>query len=186
MAKKTLPVRPGHGGRPDIYNPKVHYQLIETYFSLGYIDKEVCEQIGITERTLYYWYKSHPELLQAKKAKKIPNKMVEAAIYKNAIGHYKEEKEIVGEVDASGKFTGKRMAKISTKYIAPNVVAGIFYLKNRDPERWKDKQEIDLRALFVDLKVPLEPEEEERIEAELNKTITSAKLLKKIKSDISK
>lgn len=185
---KQLPTftRKRKRGGVEKYIPEVHYPLIETYFSLGYIDKEVCKLIGIAESTLYEWYKAYPELKEAKKAKAIPNQQVEAAVFRGAIGHYREDKEIVGEVDEHGKFIGKRMAKISTKYIPTNATLAIFYLKNRASNRWKDVQAVDLSSLFVDLKVPLEPEEEKRIEAELDKTLTSAKLIKRIKADISK
>lgn len=61
-------------------------------------------------------------------AKDVPNKKVEASLFRRAIGY--ETREII-------KIEGKP-AKVIISEIAPNVMAGVFWLKNRDPKRWRD------------------------------------------------
>jgi len=185
MTKRKDPRDKLKVGRPTKYIPGIHNVLIPELFRLGMIDKEVCKKIGIDESVLYDWYKRHPELAKAKKAKKEPNLLMEQALIKNGLGHHIKETEISGDWDQeTNKFKGKTRAKIIDKYINPNTTAQIFFLKNRWPERYRDKQIIEHEGMIADLKVPLDPEEKERVEKELNRSYNPT-LLKQIKKDLS-
>jgi len=56
---------------------------------------------------------------------------------KRALGYEYEETKVM--VDADGK---KRVERIK-KQVQPDVTAQIFWLKNRRPDRWRDKQELE-------------------------------------------
>ena len=84
---------------------------------------------------------------------------VEAALYNRAVGYtYTEEQsELVGVRRAgSGKPTISEadavqpvmmVTRVTRKQAIPDVLAQIFYLKNRAPDRWRDVQGLDVRAL---------------------------------------
>lgn len=95
-------------------------------------DEEMASEIGISVRQLYRWYRTYPELCQAKKEKQIADFEVEDSLFKRAIGYEVEEAEVVASKD--GRPT--RVKKIK-RHIPPDVTAAIFWLKNRQPKRWR-------------------------------------------------
>lgn len=121
----------------------------------GLTDEQIAHNIGIATGTLYEWKKEHTEIAEAlKKGKEVADIEVENALYKRAIGYDYEETKV--EVEANGK---KKITKF-TRHVAPDVTAQIFWLKNRKPEKWRDKpmpavvteKEVDLlSAAFKEL-----------------------------------
>ena len=68
---------------------------------------------------------------------------VESALYKRAIGYDIEETTTevkIGE-DGSGQTT---VVKKTKKHVAGDTTAQIFWLKNRRPNEWKDKQDVNV------------------------------------------
>ena len=100
----------------------------------GLIDEQIAQNIGIAASTLYEWKKQYPEISEAlKKGKEVVDRQVENALLKRALG-YKYE-EITTEY-------GKETKRV-TKQMAPDVTAQIFWLKNRKPDQWRDKRDIE-------------------------------------------
>jgi hypothetical protein len=99
----------------------------------GLTDKQIAEEkIGISERTLTRWKERYPSVMSAlKKGKEVVDRQVENALLKSALGfHYKEE-----------MVTNQGEVVEVVKYEKPSTTAQIFWLKNRKPEMWRDKQE---------------------------------------------
>jgi hypothetical protein len=68
--------------------------------------------------------------------KEIADEIVENKLYQRAIGYNYEE--------TSTEKDGDRVkTKKTIKEMPPDVTAQIFWLKNRLPAKWRDKQEID-------------------------------------------
>ncbi len=61
-------------------------------------------------------------------AREDANQKVEASLYKRALGYKNRETTYVED----------KPVKVVEKEFAPDVLACIFWLKNRDPERWRD------------------------------------------------
>lgn len=103
----------------------------------GLTDEQIAKNMGIRASTLYDWKNKHPKISEAlKKSKEIVDREVENALFKRACGYMVEEtKTIISEKD------GKRVEKY-LRHIPGDVTAQIFWLKNRKPEVWRDKQEI--------------------------------------------
>ncbi len=81
---------------------------IEGWARDGLTDKQIAHNIGISQATLYEWKKQFPELSDTlKKSKDVVDRMVENALFKNAI--------------------------------EGNTTAQIFWLKNRKPDKWREK-----------------------------------------------
>lgn len=110
--------------------------LLEGWARDGLTDEQLAEKIGINPCTLYDWKKRFPEISNAlKKGKEIVDIQVENALLKRALGYdFQEER-----VERSDKDGVKVIQTI--KHIPPDTTAQIFWLKNRRPDKWRDKPE---------------------------------------------
>ena len=134
-AVKKKPVTGKHPGGPHTKYDK------QTAITAGWLsrdgktDKEIAEALGISESTLYKWKNEHPELSESIKNNKetVDNKVVDSLI-KRAMG-YDFQKVEVEVSDIGGKVYKKR--KESTVHIPADPSALIFFLCNRQPEKWK-------------------------------------------------
>lgn len=103
---------------------------LEKWARSGLTNEQIAHNCGVGRLTLYKWAKQYPAIKEAlEKGKAVVNYEVENALYKSAIGYHVEETI----EDSTGG------VKKTTKYIPPNVVAQIFWLKNRMPDKWRDK-----------------------------------------------
>ncbi len=115
---------------------------IEGWARDGLSDEQIAKNIGISTSTLYEWKKKYSEFSEAlKKGKEVIDRQVENALLKRALGYEYEEVRQIIEKDDNGK-DRKRIEKI-IKHVAPDVTAQIFWLKNRKPQEWRDKQQIE-------------------------------------------
>lgn len=114
----------------------------------GLTDEQIAGNIGITATTLYDWKNRFPEFSEAlKRGKEVVDRAVENALLKRALGYHYDEviKESVKEFDEeSGKAVYRMVeTKRVTKEVQPDVTAQIFWLKNRRPDVWRDKKDVD-------------------------------------------
>jgi hypothetical protein len=128
--------------------------LVEGWAREGLTDKQIVKNLGIGLTTFYKFKNEHSELSEAlKKGKEVIDFEVENALLKRALGYsYKEiTKEKVLQRDEKGQpltnIHGIPVYKLEvtkevTKEVAPDTTAQIFWLKNRKPEKWRDKQEV--------------------------------------------
>ncbi|KDE46301.1 UNVERIFIED_ORG: hypothetical protein BDK47_13332 [Anoxybacillus amylolyticus] len=114
--------------------------LIEGWARDGLTDEQIAHNMGIGVSTLYKWKNDHVEILEAlKKGKEVIDRQVENALLKKALGY--KYQEVTKELDQK---TGLMVTtKVVEKEVAPDTTALIFWLKNRKPEMWRDKQNIE-------------------------------------------
>lgn len=137
-------------GRKSAYKEE-YVQLVENYSLLGATDKEMADFFGVTERTLNQWKKDYPEFLQSlKKGKNIADANVASKLYNRAIGYDYEEKHF--ETKPSKKDAPPELveAKRIKKHVPADTTAAIFWLKNRQPEKWRDRKEVDANVNLSD------------------------------------
>ncbi len=104
----------------------------------GLTDEQIAEKIGVSASTLYDWKKKYSEISEAlKKGKEVIDRMVENALLKKALGY--ETKEVRVERDNEGY---EKTVEV-TRHVPPDTTAGIFWLKNRKPDVWRSKIELD-------------------------------------------
>lgn len=132
-------------GRKGIYQDWISDEgliKIEGWAKDGLTNEQIAYNIGINVGTLYEWIKKFNELNEAlKKGKEVIDRQVENALLKKALGYeYTEVKEYIEKTD-DGK-TRKKIEK-TTKHISGDTTAQIFWLKNRKPKEWRDKQEMN-------------------------------------------
>lgn len=115
--------------------------LLEGWARDGLTDEQIADNIGITRATLYNWKNKYIDIFDAiKKGKEVADYEVENAMHKSAIGYFVEEtKTYINEVEG----VKTRRVEKTKKWIAPNTAAQIFWLKNRRPDKWRDKPEED-------------------------------------------
>lgn len=117
----------------------------------GLSNDQIAHNIGITAKTLCEWQNRFSEFRNAiKKGKEVVDREVENAMLKRAMGYEYDE---VTQEPVEDKETGEvqlRVTKRVTKQIAPDVTAQIFWLKNRKPDEFRDKRDVELSG-SVDL-----------------------------------
>lgn len=137
MSKKKTNKSANGVGRPSKFNPD-QLDEIRNYVYLGATDLQIAEFLGISESTYHLWKKEYPEFSESLKDWKVTaNAMVEKSLYHRAIGY---EHPAIHFASYQGKVT-------ETEYVEhypPDTRAGEYWLNNRDPERWKNKQHIDV------------------------------------------
>ena len=113
---------------------------IEGWARDGLTDEQIAHNVGIAPRTLYRWKDKYEQISQAlKKGKEVVDREVENALFKSAIGFEYEETKIIKEKDDMGR--DRTRVEKTKKRVPPNVTAQIFWLKNRKPKEWRDRQE---------------------------------------------
>ena len=126
--------------RPTKYSKNYVPVLAELMARCGMIDKDMAKYIGVAESTFHKWKIDHPEFAASlEKGKKVADDEVVAALKKSAIGYYVEE--ITQRRDADGETIGTTLSK---RWVPGSTGSMCFWLKNRDPENWRDKQEIEI------------------------------------------
>lgn len=122
--------------------------LIKAWRRDGLKYEQIAKNIGITEKTLYEWQNKYSDICEAlKKGKELADIEVENATFKSAIGfHEKVSKPIKVTKKTFDEETGRIVSSIEEikfveedVYFPPNMTAAIFWLKNRKPNEWKDR-----------------------------------------------
>lgn len=103
----------------------------------GLTDEQIAANMGISPSTLYDWKKKFPQVSESlKKGKEVVDIEVENALLKRALGYVYTERR----VEESEK-EGVKVVE-TVKHALPDTTAQIFWLKNRRPDKWRDKPEI--------------------------------------------
>lgn len=113
---------------------------IEGWARDGLTDEQIANNIGISVSCLNNWKNKYVEILESlKRGKEVIDRQVENALLKRALGYEYTEttREYIPELDEM------KTTKKVTKQVAPDTTAQIFWLKNRKPEKWRDKQEYE-------------------------------------------
>lgn len=122
------------GGRPTKFKPEFVKQAL-MMARVGATDREVAESFEVDEATIYRWKHTKPEFCEALKVgKDVADDRVEQSLYRRALGysHDAVKMHVVEGVVAVTPFVER---------YPPDTTAAIFWLKNRRPAEWRDKQE---------------------------------------------
>lgn len=136
----------GRKGKYEDWLTEEGLKRVEGWARDGLSDEQIMKNIGIAKDTYYRWKNDFKEFADAIKRGKAPVDFeVENALLKTALGHtmtlkkpikVKVEKQLSGK----GKIVEEHIEYAEEEvYIPPNAVAQIFWLKNRKPERWRDR-----------------------------------------------
>lgn len=107
---------------------------IEGWARDGLTNEQIAHNMGITRKTLQEWLNKFSDISDTlKRGKEVVDRQVENALLKRAMG-YKYD-EITYE-------DGEETKRV-TKEVVPDTTAQIFWLKNRKPIEWRDKQQLE-------------------------------------------
>jgi len=116
----------------------------------GLTDEQIASNLGIRRETLYDWKKKYPNISDAlKRGKEVIDIEVENALLNKALGFTVKVKKSYKLKDVEYK-DGRKVRESERiemadeeQYIPPDTTAQIFWLKNRKPGEWRDKQNIE-------------------------------------------
>ena len=104
---------------------------IEGWARDGLADTQIARNMGISYSTFKEWLHRFPSILATLKKGKAPVDVeVENALLKRAKGY--------------------RYTEVTTEYEMVDTGAAAFWLKNRRPDRWKDKREEQIQVTAAD------------------------------------
>ncbi len=130
-----------------LWNEEFGVEYIRRYAQDGLCDSEIARKIGIAPKTFYKWKKKYPEVEEALRLGRINSDIeVVRAIYRKATGYkVKVNKTVKLKRSDFDPETGKKIrdyeelaTAVDENYIPADVRAGMFWLKSRQPERWRE------------------------------------------------
>ena len=126
-------------GRKSLYKPEFNDQVYKLCL-LGATDEEIADFFNVSVSTINNWKNEYPEFLESiKKGKIIADAEVAASLFKRATGFEYKEVKSVPTVEGDNK---KMVVKeVVVKYIAPDPTSMIFWLKNRQKSKWRDRHD---------------------------------------------
>ncbi len=134
MAKKE--------GRPTKYKKEFAEQARKLCL-LGFIDEELADFFNVQVSTLNNWKKAHPQFLESlRSGKSIADADVADSLYNRALGYSHKEDKIM----ANSQNPHDPVIVETTKHYPPDTGAAFIWLKNRQPEKWRDKKEPEVDA----------------------------------------
>jgi hypothetical protein len=125
------------GGRPSSFQSDFIAQA-EKLSALGFTDIEMAEFFDVSVRTLHRWKAESDEFCHALKAgKDIADERVARALYQKATGYEVVEQQAI-KVKV-GQYEEKVEVVDVERHVPADTTAGIFWLKNRRSQEWRDK-----------------------------------------------
>ena len=105
---------------------------------LGYTEAELADFIDVSESTINTWKLDYPKFSESiKKGKAVADAEVSDRLYKRAMGF------VAPDIDI--RVIENRIVETPLeKYYPPDTTAAIFWLKNRQKDKWRDKVDHEL------------------------------------------
>lgn len=130
-------------GRPTSYLPRYAEHAYKLCL-LGATDAEMADIFEVSESTLNLWKQQHPEFSESiKRGKAQADANVAERLYQRAIGYSHEAVKIFMPQGAS-----QPVYAPYTEHYPPDTQAASLWLRNRQPKKWRDKQDIENRTML--------------------------------------
>lgn len=114
----------------------------------GATDREIAEELGVSERTLNRWKHTQDGFAeQLKLGKDVADERVEQSLYRRATGYTFDAQKVF-------QYQGEPVVVDFVEHVPPDTTAAIFWLKNRRKEDWRDRhvhehhQAVDMAAIM--------------------------------------
>lgn len=124
-----------NGGRPSKHSDEMPDQA-KMLAEKGWTDAEIAKFFKVTEQTVNNWKLAHPQFFESlKEGKAVADDQVQRSLFERATGYsHREDKIFCHE--------GCPVVVPTVKFYPPDTTAAIFWLKNRRPDEWREKQEV--------------------------------------------
>src|SRR5712691_7555779 len=141
-------------GRPTIYRPELA-TLARKLALLGATDQEMADALGIDQGTLDRWKTRHKEFRIAIQLGKIrADAEIAESLYNRARGMSVPAVKIFQGTPEAGPVIVPHQ-----EHLPPDVGAAKLWLSRRQPERWKERQEVDVSGTLEHRLNQMTPEE---------------------------
>lgn len=123
-------------GRPTKYRTAFSEQARKLCL-LGATDKELAEFFEVSVQTLNTWKKEHASFLESMtRGKMMADAEVADRLYQRALGY---SHKAVKMFQAGGEILSEEYVE----HYPPDTQAASLWLRNRQPKKWRDKQELE-------------------------------------------
>lgn len=157
--QKDLDKPKNKGGRPkEKVSDKVDFEYLLRLASAGLTDKQIGVVLGVTEMTVCRWKADEGFMLALKKGKELADNAVVRSLWARATGYTHPAIKIM-------QYEGSVITEEYTEYYPPDPVSCIFWLKNRRPSEWRDKQFLEHSGLLKNAQDMTDAEIEAKIAA---------------------
>lgn len=121
----------------------------------GLTDEQIAGKLNISRSTLSEWKKKYPDISDTlKKGKEIADIAVENALYDRALGIKTTVRKAIKVKSVEYNDAGRKIKEEERieygeeeVYIPPDTTAMIFWLKNRLPDKWRERQNVVVTGL---------------------------------------
>jgi len=125
-----------NAGRPKTYKADFAKQA-QKLCAIGATDAELADFFEVDVRTIYRWKHEHEEFCQAVHVgKEVLDERVERSLYQRAVGYTFDSEKVF-------HFQGMITRAPTREHVPPDPGAALNWLKNRQPEKWRDKQDVE-------------------------------------------
>jgi hypothetical protein len=137
VAKKVVGEKKKHpGGRPTKFSKEVQ-DLTAMFSRKGFTDEEMAKALRVTRQTFDNWKKKFPKFFASLKDwKHEADSKVERSLYERAFGYTHPETKVFCN-------NGEIITEKVVRHYPPDPTSMIFWLKNRQPDKWRDKTNIE-------------------------------------------
>lgn len=124
-------------GRPTSYQSDFA-RIAKAMAKLGATDFEIAEELQVNTTTVWLWRSKHPEFSNAlKEGKDAFDDRIERSLAQKAAGYTFHSKKVM-------QFEGRVIKADIIEHVPPDVGAIKLWLSNRRPDKWREKQEVQL------------------------------------------
>ena len=129
--------------------------LLQGWARDGLTDEQIAGKLSISRSTLSEWKKKYPDISDTlKKGKEIADIAVENALYDRALGIKTTVRKAIKVKSVEYNDAGRKIKEEERieygeeeVYIPPDTTAMIFWLKNRLPDKWRERQNVVVTGL---------------------------------------
>ena len=126
------------GGRPTDFTPKMR-EILENLAALGKTEQQMANICGVHKSSITNWKKLDPEFFASlSAARELADSEVERTLLNKALGNLTITETHEG-VDATGNIVDKKIIK----EVVADTTSMIFWLKNRQPDKWRDQRHVE-------------------------------------------
>lgn len=132
---KRAPSRERSVGAPTRYRPEVA-ELTRRYVRMGATVNMIAAHLGVGRATFLEWARVHPDLDAALNSERLAaDEQVASALFNKAVGFKRKAVKAM-------QHNGQVVLAEYEEHVAPDTAAAFIWLKNRQPELWKDRHEV--------------------------------------------
>ncbi len=129
-------LQPAKMGTPTKYKPEYAEQAYKLCL-LGSTDVKMADFFKVCEKTLNNWKEIYPDFLQSiTRGKDIADAEIAESLFHRAKGYKHDEVHV-------SNFQGVITLTPLIKHYPPDTPAASLWLRNRQPQTWRDKQEVE-------------------------------------------